>query len=78
VKINIPIPKKRKLEPKIDCIFLGYAERSIGYNFLIVECEVPDMHVDTIMESHDATSFENMFHMKDMHSTTRISSEITP
>jgi hypothetical protein len=36
------------------------------------------MHVDTIMESHDATFFENMFSMKDMHNTARFSSEIIP
>ena len=34
------------------------------------------MHVDTIMESRNATFFESMFPMKDMHSTARISSEI--
>jgi hypothetical protein len=78
-KVNIPIPKKRKLEPKtVDCIFLGYAQRSIGYRFLVVKSEVPDMHVDTIMESRDATFFENMFPMKDMHSTVRFSCEIIP
>jgi hypothetical protein len=36
------------------------------------------MHVDTMMESRDATFFENMFPIKDMHSTARISSEIIP
>ncbi|KAK1613382.1 hypothetical protein QYE76_037055 [Lolium multiflorum] len=36
------------------------------------------MHVDTIMESRDATFFENMFPMKDMHSISRISTEIIP
>jgi hypothetical protein len=78
-KVNIPIPKKRKLGPKtVDCIFLGYAQRSIGYRFLVVKSEVPDMNVDTIMESRDATFFENMFPMKDMHSTARFSSEIIP
>jgi hypothetical protein len=30
------------------------------------------------MESRDATFFENMFPMKDMHSTARFSSEIIP
>jgi hypothetical protein len=78
-KVNIPIPKKRKLGPKtVDCIFLGYAQRSIGYRFLVVKSEVPDMHVDTIMESRDAIFFENMFHMKYMHSTARFSFEIIP
>ncbi|KAK1696649.1 hypothetical protein QYE76_013346, partial [Lolium multiflorum] len=76
-KVNIPITKKRKLGPKtVDCIFLGYAPRSVGYTFLVVQSEVPDMHVDTIMESRDATFFENMFPMKDMHSIARISTEI--
>jgi hypothetical protein len=36
------------------------------------------MHVDTIMEFRDATFFENMFPMKDLHSTSRFSTEITP
>ena len=30
------------------------------------------------MKSRDATFFENIFAMKDMHSTSRFSSEITP
>ena len=78
-KVNVPIPKKRKLGPKtVDCVFLGYAQRSICYRFLVVKSEIPDMHVDTILESRDATFFENMFPMKDMHSTARFSSELIP
>ena len=58
----MPITKKRKLGPKIvDCIFLGYAIHSVGYRFLIVKSGVPDMHVGIIMESRDATFFENIF-----------------
>jgi len=73
-KVNIPINKKRKLGSKtVDCVFLGYAQRSIAYRFL-----EDDMHVDRIMESCDATFFENIFPIKDMHSTSRFSSEITP
>ena len=34
------------------------------------------MHVDTIMESRDATFFENMFPMKDIHSFVEYSSEL--
>ena len=57
-KVNVPIPKKRKLGPKIvDCVFLGYAQRSIAYRFLVVKSKIPDMHVDTIMEFRDATIF---------------------
>ena len=78
-KVNIPIYKKRKLGPKTkDCVFLGYAHQSIAYRFLVIKSEVPDMHVDTIMESHDAMFFENIFPMKDMHSNARFSSEIAP
>ena len=58
----MPIVKKRKLGPKtVDCVFLGYAFHSIGYRFLVVKSEVPDMHVGTIMESNDATFFEDIF-----------------
>ena len=58
MKVNIPISKKCKLGPKIvDCVFLGYAHQSIAYRFLVVKSEVPDMHVDIIIESRDATFF---------------------
>jgi hypothetical protein len=57
-KVNVPISKKRKLGPKtMDCVFLGYAHRSIAYRFLVVKSKVPDMHVDTIFESRDAIFF---------------------
>ena len=78
-KVNVPIDKTRKLGPKtVDCVFLGYAQRSIAYRFLVVKSDVPDMQVDSIMESHDAIFFENIFPVKDMHSISRFSSEITP
>src|SRR3954462_7958723 len=70
-KVNVPIPKKRKLGPKtVDCVFLGYAFHSIGYRFLIVKSQVSDMHVGTIMESNDATFFEDIFPMKDSSSSS--------
>ena len=57
-KVNVPIPKKRKLGlKKVDCVFLGYAQRSMAYRFLVVKFDIPDMHVDSIMESRDATFF---------------------
>ena len=63
--MNVPINKKRKLRPKtVDCVFLGYSIRSVGYRFLIIKSKVPDMHVGTIMESRDATFFENEFPMR--------------
>jgi hypothetical protein len=36
------------------------------------------MHVDTIFESRDATFFENIFPMKDMHSNAKFYTEIAP
>ena len=61
-KMSVPITKKRKFGTKtVDCVFLGYAMHSVGYRFLIVKSRVPDMHVGTIMESRDATFFENIF-----------------
>jgi hypothetical protein len=64
-KVNVPINKTRKLGPQtVDCVFLGYAFHSVGYRFLIIKSEVPDMHVGTIMESRDATFLETEFPMK--------------
>jgi hypothetical protein len=64
-KVNVPINKKRKLGPKtVDYIFLGYAPHSIAYRFLVIKSEIPDMHVDTFLESRDVTLFENIFPMK--------------
>ena len=61
-KMSVPITKKRKLGPKtVDCVFLVYANHSVGYRFLIVKFGVPDRHVGTIMESRDATFFKNIF-----------------
>jgi hypothetical protein len=67
-KMNVPINKKRKLGPKtVDCILLGYAHHNIAYRFLVVKSEVPDMHVNSLLESRDATFFENISPMKYSH-----------
>ena len=42
----------------------------MGYIFLIINSSVLEMVVDTIMESRDATFFENEFPMKNAPSTT--------
>ena len=61
-KMSVPITKKHKFGPKtVDRVFLGYAIHSVGYRFLIVKSGVPDMHVGIIMDSRDATFFENIF-----------------
>jgi hypothetical protein len=70
-KVNVPINKKRKLGPKtVDCVFLGYAIHSVDYRFLIINSKVPDMVEGTIMESRDATFFEDEFPMKNVPSTS--------
>ena len=54
------INKKQNLGSKtVNGVFLGY-------RFLIINSSVPEMAVDTIMESRDATFFENEFPIK-MH-----------
>jgi hypothetical protein len=71
-KVRVPITKKRKLGSKmVDCVFLGCAFHSVGYRFLVVRSGVPDLLVVTIMESRDATFFENIFPMRDETSSSR-------
>jgi hypothetical protein len=54
----------------VDCVLLGYAFHSIGYRFLIVKSEVSDMRVGSIMESNNATFFEDIFPMKGSSSSS--------
>jgi hypothetical protein len=69
--VNVPINKKRKLGSKIvDCVFLEYAFHSIGFRFLIINSGVSNMLVGTIMESRDATLFEDEFPLKATHDTS--------
>jgi hypothetical protein len=51
----------------VDCIFLGYAHHSTAYRFLVIKSEIPDVHIDTFLESCDATFFENIFPMKNSY-----------
>jgi hypothetical protein len=51
-------------------IFIGYAFYSIGYRFLIIKSGVPDMHVGTIMDSRDATFFDDIFPMREDYCST--------
>jgi hypothetical protein len=71
-KVSVPITKKCKLGPKMmDCVFLGYAFHSVRFRFLVVRSGVPDLLVGTIMESRDATFFENISPMRDETSSSR-------
>ena len=54
-----------KIGPKtVDCIFIGYAHNSNAYRFLVLESENLDIHKNTIMESRNASFFENVFPCK--------------
>jgi hypothetical protein len=58
------------LGPKtVDCVFLGYAHNSAAYRFLVIKSKFPDVHVNTLTESRDATFFEEIFPMKDRVAT---------
>ena len=63
-KVVVPTPKKVKIGPKtVDCIFIGYAQNSSAYRFLVYKSEIPDIHMNTIMESRNASFFEHIFPM---------------
>ena len=64
-KVMVPIPKKIKIGPKtIDCIFIGYVINSSAYCFLVHKYDISDIHVNTIIESRNASFFENTFPSK--------------
>ena len=65
-KVAVPPPKKVTIGPKtVDCIFIGYAHNSSAYRFLVYKSDIPDIHVNTVMESRNASFFENVFPCKD-------------
>ena len=64
-KVMVPIPKRIKIGPKtIDFIFIGYAINSDAYRFLVHKSNILYIHVNTIIESRNASLFENMFPSK--------------
>jgi hypothetical protein len=63
----------------VDCVFLGYAHNSAAYRFLVSKSEFPDVQVNTLTESCDATLFEDIFPMKDRVAThSEASTSYTP
>ena len=64
-KVVVPTPKKVKIGPKtVDCIFIGYAQNSSAYQFLLYKSEILNIHRNTIMESRNASFFEHIFPYK--------------
>ena len=48
----------------MDCIFIGYALNSSAYNFLVHKSEIPEIHINMIIESRGAVFFEDIFPYK--------------
>ncbi len=62
-KVMLPEPKKRKIGSKTsDCMFIGYAEHSAAYRFLVLRSDVLDCN--TIIETKNAEFFEHIFPLK--------------
>jgi len=64
-KVPVSLPEKTKLGSKmVDCIFIGYALNSSIYSFLVHKSEIPDIHLNMVIESRDDLFFENVFPYK--------------
>ena len=64
-KVEVPVPKKTKIRPKtVDCVFIDYAHNSSVYRFLTYKLEIPNIHVNTIIESRNVVFFEHVFPYK--------------
>ncbi|KAD6119649.1 hypothetical protein E3N88_10920 [Mikania micrantha] len=61
-KVVVPPPKVQRIGPKtVDCVFIGYAHHSSAYQFLVYDSKNPEIHKNTIMESRNASFFEEVF-----------------
>ena len=71
-KVQVPKPKQVKIGPKtIDYVFVGYANNSKAYRFLVYKSGIPDIHVNTIIESANAEFFEQIFPYKKEHGSPK-------
>ena len=62
-KVMLPDPKKRKIGSKTsDCIFLGYAEHSVAYRFLVLHSDIIERNI--IIETKNVEFFEHIFSLK--------------
>nr|GEV41275.1 retrotransposon protein, putative, Ty1-copia subclass [Tanacetum cinerariifolium] len=78
-KVVVPTPKAQKIRPKyVDCIFIGYAKNSSSYRFIVHDSKNPDIQKNTVMESKNASFFENIFPclMKEAGSSSRLDDEV--
>lgn len=61
-KVALPPRKTTRLGPKIiDCVYLGYANNSSAYRFLVIKFDVDTISVNSIIKSRDAKVFKLVF-----------------
>jgi len=71
-KVMLPDTKKRKMGSKTsNCLFIGYAEHSAAYRFLVLKSDM--IKCDTIMETKNAKFFEDIFPLRSSASSNTIS-----
>ncbi|GJT38142.1 putative ribonuclease H-like domain-containing protein [Tanacetum coccineum] len=78
-KVVVPTPKAQKIGPKsVDYIFIGYAKNNIAYRFIIHDSKNPDIQKNAVMESRNASFFENIFPCltKETGSSSRLDDEV--
>lgn len=69
-KVQIPLPKRMGVGPKtVDCIYIGHAENSVAYRFLVHKSGNADVKVNTIIESNVTEFYEDLFPYKEPKST---------
>ena len=65
IKVPFPPPKKVKVRPKAaNFLFIFYAHNSSAYQFLVHESNIANIHKNMIMESRNASFFEDIFSCK--------------
>nr|GEW77384.1 retrotransposon protein, putative, Ty1-copia subclass [Tanacetum cinerariifolium] len=78
-KVVVPTPKAQKIGPKfVDYIFIGYAMNSGAYRFIVHDSKNPDIQKSAVMESKNASFFENIFpgSTKETGSSSRLDDEV--
>ena len=78
-KVAVPPPKKEKIGPKtVDCVFIGYAQNSSAYRFLVYESAIPDIHKNTYMESRNVSFFEHIFPYRSTSESSSVKRTLHP
>ena len=69
----LPKPKRQEIGSKTsDCLFIGYAQHSVAYRFLVLKSDVLDCN--TIIETKNAKFFEHIFSSNKVSHTPKASS----